>query len=469
VLASIFSKVTSSLGKTFAYAGLLPAAALLLILSLHATSVGTFFAVGQSLLADAEAWKKAAWFGALWLCCAFLFYAVRAPIFSLFQFIPNGTIGRWLLFRRVRWRERLAREREEILWRKTAFAWLEKLYLDRSKIADFPYWIRRPGPDQSLWESKCGREALVAVDRTDGDALNLTVSRSDAIAAGIFRLFLLAKFKQAADVERAIAGEIAGWQSAFDSDRAKAIVVLVQEDLDRKYASAFQACERFGGGAYIFPTELGNRISALDDYALQRYGIDTATIWNRLWWILPADAKAEVSDARLAMEALVNLAVALLVAGVAVTGWQIGVCGPVPDFSGSPCDSTRTIAFVVGICVLASVVYRGVNFAMEILSIKTTTLIDMYRLAMLQQLGFSPKTVGEELKIHDGLKQLFTQATALDEHLELVSGKPEPKPEKPKEKDPKDAGKDKPAGHENDEDDSDEGDAENPENQQAPP
>jgi hypothetical protein len=454
MLASIFSKVTASLGKTYAYAGLLPAAVLMLVFSLHATSFGAFIAAGQALLTDVNSWKSVAWLGALWLTFAFVFYAVRAPIFTLFQIVPNDFVGRRLLFRRVRRREQFARKVEEVVWQKTALAWLGKLHLDRSKIAEYPYWIRRPSPEQSLSESKSGREALVAVDRTAGDALNLTVPRSDAIGGGIFRLFLIAKFKHAPEVEQAIDSEIAEWRSAFNSRRAKAVVVLVEQDIDRKFARAFQAHDRFGGGAFIFPTELGNRISALDDYALQRYGIDTATIWNRLWWILPKDAKAEVSDARLALEALVNLTVALVLAVAAITSWQISSCGAVLDFSGSTCDSTRTIAFAVCICILAAIVHRGVNFAMEILAIKTTTLIDMYRLPMLRQLGFSPKTVGDELKIHKDLKGLFTQANELDSKLELVSGKAEPKPDKPGEE-PKDAAEKKPAGQEGDEEDSD--------------
>jgi hypothetical protein len=98
---------------------------------------------------------------------------------------------------------------------------------------------------------------------------------------------------------------------------------------------------------------------------------------------------------------------------------------------------------------------------MEILAIKTTTLIDMYRLAMLQQLGFSPKTVGDELNIHKGLKGLFTQANKLDSKLELTSGKAEPKPDKSKEH-PEGAGEKKPAGQEDDKDGSDSDDEKEP-------
>ncbi len=346
MLASIFSKVTESLGKTFAYAGLLPAAVLIVMISLHATSTHILSEVGQALLRSEDSWKSAVWLGGLWLAGAFLFYAVRAPVFSLFQIIPDGVLGRWLLFRRVKRREQLSRELQEIVWRKTALAWLEKLGLDRSKIGTFPYWIVRPSPQQSLSDSRIGREALLAVDRTAGDALNLTPGPCAAIGSGIFRLFLLARSRHPPDVEHAIEAEIAGWRATIDSERASAVIALVEQDIDRQFARAFQACERFGGGAFIFPTEVGNRISALDDYALQRYGIDTATIWNRLWWILPKEARAEVSDARLALEALLNLTIALWLAALAILTRQVSACGPLPTFGESPCHSTRTIILV---------------------------------------------------------------------------------------------------------------------------
>jgi hypothetical protein len=44
------------------------------------------------------------------------------------------------------------------------------------------------------------------------------------------------------------------------------------------------------------------------DYAERRYGITTDTIWDRIWWVLPAAAaKQEISDARLAVEVATNL------------------------------------------------------------------------------------------------------------------------------------------------------------------
>jgi len=426
MLASIFSKVTESLGKTFAYAGLLPAAILLLAISLHATSSGTFWSVVQALASDDTAWKSVAWLGLIWLACAFLFHALRAPIFSLFQIIPGGPLGRWLVFRRARRREQLKRRQTEIIWGKTALVWLQQLGLDRSRIGDFPYWILRPDSGQALLESRLGRETLLAVDRTAGDALNLSVRQSDAIAAGIFRLFLLAKFRHPADVERAIEAEIAEWRRTYDSARAKSVVNLVEQDIHRQFVRAFLACERFGEGAFIYPTELGNQISALDDYAEERYGIDTATMWNRLWWILPKDAKQEVSDARLALEALVNLTIALTLAALAVAARQVSACGLTVAFDGSSCDTSRTLVFIAVICILAILVYRGVNFAMEVLSIKTTTLIDMYRLPMLQQLGFSPGTIGDEMKLHAELKGFFTQSSALEASRPI--GPPRKKP-----------------------------------------
>jgi hypothetical protein len=420
VLASIFGKFTASLGKTYVYAGLVPAGMFLVFLAAYYTTLPTLFGIAQSLLTSEDSWKAVASFGAIWILLAFLLHAVRAPIFSLFEVIPTGWLGRRLLFGVVKRRNRLTRERIELEWRSTAMLWLRKLDLDRSKIGEFPAWIVRPRAQDAIDVAKCGRETLRAVDLTAGDALNLTVSRSDAIADGIFALYLTARTRHEDAVERDLGGEIEAWRYAAASKQAAAVLESVEQDIKRRFTRAFLKCRRFGKGANIFPTELGNRISALDDYAQNRYGIDTATMWDRLWWILPKEAKDEVSDARLALEALTNLAIALLVAGLVLPSLEIASCGMTLDVVGQSCNGIRIAAFAGVAFALAFLTYRGATFAMEILSIKMTTLIDMYRLAMLRQFGFAAKTVGDELEIYAELRGFFVQASKLDESRPLV-------------------------------------------------
>jgi hypothetical protein len=422
MLASLFSKVTSSLGKTYAYAGLLPAGVFLLFFALYYTSTTTFFETAQSLLASADTWKSVASIGAFWIFLGFILYALRSPVFSLFQVFPGGWLGRKLIFRRVARRERLRRARVEIERRETALHWLRNLDLNRSEIGDFPHWLLPPDPTLGLNRSRLGREALINVDRTAGDVLNLSVFHSDAIVDGIFLLFLLARGRRDEIIERAINSEIQAWRLAAQTGQAQAILEFVEHDLRRKFTRAFSNSRRFGEGAYIFPTELGNRLSALDDYAQARYGIDTATIWDRLWWVLPKEAKSEVSDARLSLETLVNLALAMLIAGLFLLLIEFKSCGLSFGLQGSSCNGIRFAGFVIGAFVLARFAYSGATFAMEALAIRTTTLIDMYRLVMVKQLGFSVKTVGDEVKLYRSLKGFFGQATELDQTRELAEG-----------------------------------------------
>src|SRR5262249_49255835 len=159
----------------------------------------------------------------------------------------------------------------------------------------------------------------------------------------------------------------------------KAILRCVEQDIKRKYTKAFLSARRFGDGPYIFPTELGNRISALDDYAQGRYCIDTAVLWDRLGWVLPKDAKAEVGDARLALETLINLALALALAGFLVLSVEGTKCTNI-GWVGVDCNITSAAAFVTMAFVFSYFSYRGAVFAMEVLSTKMTALIDMYRL-----------------------------------------------------------------------------------------
>jgi hypothetical protein len=438
MLASIFGKVTASLGKTFVFTGLLPAAVLILAVASYLTPLATLTSLG-SALADADSWKKLAWLGCLWLVLGFFLYALRAPLFSWFQVVPASFIGRRLLFSRIAKRERLRRVRVELEQVKTAINWLTNRGLERAKIGDMPFWLVRsyPGDEKAIARSQAGRNTLTDVDRTVGDALNLTVSESDVIAEGIFALYRLARDKRSAGIESTITDEVAAWRFAMVSREAKAIVRFVDQDADRKVAKAFHDCQQFGQGPYIFPTKIGNLISALDDYGLKRYGIDTATLWDRLWWVLPREVKADVSDARVVVEALLNLLVCVFLAIAAILSLHVAKCGTQPSFTG-PCSAVPATAFTACALIISRLVYRGAAFAMEVMAVKMTSLIDMYRLATLGQLGFSPKTVAQERAISSGLKGLFTQAAALDGKLELTAAaKAEPKEQKPDDKDDK--------------------------------
>jgi hypothetical protein len=462
MLASLFSKVTASLGKTYVYSGLLPAGTLLMLIALQ-SSPSQFVKPVQTLLADGNTWKSVALLGFVWLAVGFLFYVSRGLVLSLFQHIPGGWFGRKLLFLQSARRERLNRERIEIEWSATAVAWLTALDLDTKKMGDLPFWISRPEVEEALNSSKRGRETLTAIDLTAGDMMNLGASACDTIIAGVFALYGVVQRTQPNIAERA-AIEIKGWREAKRSKRAQEVLRAVMQDLTRKKTRALLRSGRlgrrprlkpkdetvesaameeyarsFGDDAYVFPTDLGNKLAVMNYYCEDSYGIDTTAMWDRLWWVLPKEAKNELSDARLALESVINFALALLFAGIIVSVSLLASCW---DSQSSP-NVCNAFGAVLPVCILmmSYLTYRGAGLAMDVLSVKTTTLVDMYRLLMLKQMGFVPKTVGEELGYYRKLAGFFGRAAELDPTWTIARAESLSEKQEKREEDPEKGGK----------------------------
>ena len=431
MLASIFGKVTSSLGKTYVFSGLLPAGIFLLWIGAFYTSLGALLQFAQQQLSSSDAWKSVAAAGAAWIALAFLFYAVRTRFFGIFEVVPASKLGRFLLFRRLAKRERAQRNLDKLLWISTACRWLSDWKFDPEKVGRLPPWLllQSPRKEELLSRSRMGRETVITVERTLGDVFSISVHQVDVIASGIFSLYRLVSDLRWGFANSAVAKEVDNWRAAMGSETVGRVLRFVWDDVLRMVDKAFSEREKFGNGHYVFPTALGDLISALDDYGQDRYGIDTTTMWDRIWWILPKDVKADVSDARLSVETLINLIFALVIASCLIGSTQLASCGFGYSTAGD-CLPFRAATWIAASGLLAFMAYGGCCFAMEVLASKIASLVDSYRLAAIAQLGFAPKTVGEELALLTQLKGFFTQAKELDPSLALVTPKSEAKAEK---------------------------------------
>jgi hypothetical protein len=431
LLASIFGKITASLGKTYVFSGLLPAGISLLTIGTFFTSLSALLQFGQAQLSSADAWKSVAAAGVVWIALGFVFYAIRTRFFELFEIIPVSGPGRVLLFRRLAKRGRAQRNLERQEWIATACRWIVERGFDPAKIGNLPEWLRLESPqeDELLAVSRRGRETVSAVEGTVGGALDIRVRQVDAIVAGMFALYRLVSDPHWGIEHPLAASEVDAWLGVSQSEAARAILGIAQDDVMRRVDKAFAVRGRFGNGHYVFPTALGDLVSAFDDYGEDRYGIDTTTIWDRVWWVLPKDVKADVSDARLSVETLINLIFALLLTGCVVAAGQVASCGFGYNPAGA-CTPVRAAVWVVACWLFVLLAYGGACFAMEVLASKIASLVDCYRLAALSQLGFAPKTVGEELDVLRQLKVFFTQATPRKDELAIASAKSEAKSEK---------------------------------------
>jgi hypothetical protein len=180
-----------------------------------------------------------------------------------------------------------------------------------------------------------------------GGALSIRIRQVDVIVSGMFALYRLVSDPRWGVAHPPAAGEVEAWRQASGSEVAQAIIVIAKDDVLRRVDKAFAVRGTFGDEHYVFPTALGDLFSALDDYGQNRYGIDTTTLWDRVWWILPREVKADVSDARLSVETLINLIVALVLVGVVVLASQIASCGIGYDGAGA-CVPVRAGSSIIG-------------------------------------------------------------------------------------------------------------------------
>ncbi|GII34158.1 hypothetical protein [Planotetraspora mira] len=66
----------------------------------------------------------------------------------------------------------------------------------------------------------------------------------------------------------------------------------------------------------ILPTRLGNVIRAAETYPWRRYGVDTITIWPRIYRVLPQSTISDIQDARATLEFLLVLSLWFVTVGV---------------------------------------------------------------------------------------------------------------------------------------------------------
>lgn len=127
----------------------------------------------------------------------------------------------------------------------------------------------------------------------------MRVEQVDRIREGVYSLNRLVSDPRWGLSDPNVLKEVEDRRPVTGNATAARVVKFVWEDVLRMVDRAFAEHDKFPSGHYTFPTALGDLISALDDCGQDRYQIDTTTMWDRVWWILPKDAKADVSDARL--------------------------------------------------------------------------------------------------------------------------------------------------------------------------
>lgn len=151
---------------------------------------------------------------------------------------------------------------------------------------------------------------------------------------------------------------------------------------------------------HLCPTQLGNILRAVEDYAQATYGMNIGFWWPRLWMILPEAVQRQIDDTETPMIALLNFAT------------QIGIVTLIGSIylglqflkSWSPWKAFPIfIVFFVGLA-LVFIAYRSAASHAKVYGTLIRSAIDLYRFDLLKALHQAlPSNLNKEEKLWDDL------------------------------------------------------------------
>jgi hypothetical protein len=410
MLVALFGSIRGVFSKTYLLVGLLPAAAVLLSWDwyVQGDTSGTLMREDTAALASALA------LAAKLLGLGLLFYIIHQPLLRFFESLP----GKWLVLEALRqlmvqrqlhkWQQ-LWLEQETRLWEYTAVTWPERGRGLESEGSYRPLWSKLPQPQEALYASRMARDRLhfVAAGGSEGTSLPLPED-VDIIVTGLRHLMELARHDPMSQVYQE---ERTAWRTLCNNQGVKEVLQHINRHVYRLYSEACRALSDFPGDTrWLKPTSLGNRIAALDDYAEQRYGIATSTLWARLWAVLPEDDRKGVSDAQLMVHMLLNLSMASVVVGAMIVvdtlhTWHVARMA----------QEVLRLNWLITICIamaalcFARVFYLSAVAAFRVVQEHVTRLIDIHRGSLIVKLGFrSPQSLAQEKQFFKDLNAFFT-------------------------------------------------------------
>jgi hypothetical protein len=155
----------------------------------------------------------------------------------------------------------------------------------------------------------------------------------------------------------------------------------------------------------VLPTRLGNALRAAESYPGDeaRWGLDAAFWWPRLYLVMPDSARAQVDDARSALDQLAVLSV--LSGSFAVV--SLGLCCVGLNLAAG-------LGCAAGALLLSRVTYLAAVASATVLGELVRSCYDLYRCDLLARLGWSaPATLEQERQLWAALsQQLYRRGTS---------------------------------------------------------
>lgn len=416
MLNEIFGQIKGYIGLTFLLAGLFPAA--LIIMGWQVYREGLYEIFNNILNYDyknGEIKISIVFMFISWFLLGMLFVALRGFILYMVECVPGRALAplRYLLEKRMlSSRQQAYEQKEYYLWLYTVLNW-HKYSESFANPLFLPPFIKKPSEYKAIEASALARRVLeyIADERYCTDHIP-NYSQSHIIKDGLSQLYAYGTMpSEFLNTATSYQKEIDSWRKLTQQSNVVVnILDLVAESVHRDFVMARNTCSHYPDkGKWIKPTAMGNHMSALDDYAEMRYGIDTATIWLRLWWIIPENDKKSVLDAKLQVESLMNFSVSLAILFFLIITAEVVQIFYL-DFNRAELSGISLIMLLSILVVGTRLIYKSAVYATRILQERIVSLIDLNRHKLLAAMGYIPETVEEELKLFQELHTFFTQS-----------------------------------------------------------
>jgi hypothetical protein len=159
---------------------------------------------------------------------------------------------------------------------------------------------------------------------------------------------------------------------------------------------------RFPAQDRLLPTTLGNVLRAAEDRAALRYGIDSVTLWPRLFPLLPADYAGGIEDEVTQLDVSVRLVVTWLLGGV--IGTFLLLRHPMQSI-----DHWPWAVFVASMFLLAQLSYRAAVESGLAHGRDVEVAIDLYRALVLDATRMPvPRRLSQERRTFAQLQALLS-------------------------------------------------------------
>lgn len=419
ILKTLWGELKGVFGKSYLLAGTLPAAVLVLGWLWYRSRKSLPSLVGRAVdaLGAERAADEALALILLTLVLGLAFFAGRGPLLDLLQRLPGRLLAplrRTLVQRQHQHLLQVEREADVRSHLVTILEkWIPSDEMDFGPPTFLPPTERIP---KEAAVRKSSKRARATVRRLLPHGIPPTTppsrEQTGAILGALRQLYAYAARHYP---DRTTIDETSAWRLLLSSGGARRLLGILTDGVRREWAEARMELDSFPEPRWLRPTGLGTRASALDDYAEDRYGIPTSTMVQRLLGALPAEEQKQIGDARLQVETLANLAASSVLLAFAVTVGSLALATRHLRAGGLLEWDARTAAFVLMPALFGWLFYRAAVLAHGELAEKLVRTVDLYRLELIEKLGFArPRDVREERELWCELAAFYAGDGDLD-------------------------------------------------------